>query len=224
MKASQICNREAFSLVELVVLVACLALLSALILPAFARRAARSGKMTCVNNLKQIGLSFRTWALDNGDKYPMEVAMTNGGTRDLINGPAFVHFLVMSNELSTPKVLVCPEDSEKSNATTFSPNRASGQIPFLDDKYLSYFVGVDANETIPSAILTGDRNLAVNRVPVQAGIQRIWTNSTVSWFKPWHAGGGNVGLADGSVQVLSDSLLQAFLCNTGTATNRFVMP
>jgi prepilin-type processing-associated H-X9-DG protein len=146
---------------------------------------------------------------------------------ELINsGPAYVHFLVMSNELSTPKILVCPEDSEKINATTFSGNAVSGQFPFTDDRYLSYFVGVDANEAFPQALLSGDRNLAVDRVPMGRGMQRIWTNSTITWFKPRgeHMGGGNIGLADGSVQSVTAKRLQAILEHAGMATNRLIVP
>jgi len=229
MKFSQTWNRGAFSLIELFVLMACVALLGLLVLPAIARRHARASRVNCVNNLKQIGLAFRTWALDNQDKYPMEVAVTNGGTMEIIDGPAFVHFLVMSNELSTPKILICPEepDPNRANATTFgSANLPQGQIPFTNDNYLSYFVGVDANQTVPNALLSGDRNLAVDRAPVSRGMQRIWTNSTVTWVKPRrdHNGGGNVGLADGSVQCLTDRGFQKILQNTGRATNRLVMP
>jgi hypothetical protein len=36
----------------------------------------------------------------------MQVSVTNGGTMELVNGgTVFEHFLVMSNELSTPKLL-----------------------------------------------------------------------------------------------------------------------
>src|SRR5262245_4694744 len=123
MSFSQTCNREAFSLIELFAIVACLALLGLVILPAFARRTARSATVNCVNNLKQVGLSFWTCALDNQNRYPMQVPVTNGGTMELVDSsPAFVHFLVMSNELSTPKILICPQDPDpnRANATTFS--------------------------------------------------------------------------------------------------------
>jgi len=61
----------------------------------------RALRIHCVNNLKQIGLAARMWALDNGDVYP-------------------TNFLCMSNELSTPKILVCPADTNRVSAQTFS--------------------------------------------------------------------------------------------------------
>jgi len=39
----------------------------------------KSSQIQCVNNLKQIGLSFRIWEGDNGDKFPMQVPSQKGG-------------------------------------------------------------------------------------------------------------------------------------------------
>ncbi len=90
--------------------------------PVLARRFARSSRGNCANNLKQTGLAFKTWALDNGDKFPMEVASTSGGTLGATNaGQLFTHFMVMSNELSTPKILVCPNDQRRTAAANFWP-------------------------------------------------------------------------------------------------------
>ena len=160
----------------------------------------------------------------------MQVPVTNGGTMEFVEGgPAFVHFLVMSNELSTPKILICTEepDSKRSIATTFSQtaNVPPGQISFNNDNYLSYFVGIDANQTLPSALLSGDRNLIVDGTPLQRGLRQVWTNSTVTWSKPRpRHDGGFVGLADGSVQSATDRGFPAVLRQTGMATNRLVMP
>jgi len=43
----------------------------------------RAMRINCINNLKQVGLSFRQWALDHGDQYPFNVSTNAGGTMEL---------------------------------------------------------------------------------------------------------------------------------------------
>lgn len=96
----------------------------------------RAQRISCVNNLKQIGVAARTWALDNADKYPCNVPTNAGGVMEICatgadgfeNNPAPT-FQVMSNELSTPKILVCPHDKSKMPATNF-PTLANNNVTY----------------------------------------------------------------------------------------------
>jgi competence protein ComGC len=209
---------EALTLIEVLIVIAALAILTALLIPSLMRAKTRSELISCNNNLKQVGLAFRVWEGDNGDKFPMVISETNGGTMELVTGQnVFRHFQVMSNELSTPIVLICPAESDRM--------RVSGtNFNFISNFNISYFVGIDVtNDTNPQMILSGDRNIT-NGTPVKNGLLELTTNQLAGWTSETHKEVGNVALADGSVQQFGVHGLQDAVANTSLATNRLQMP
>ena len=222
----------AFGLKELLVILAVTVLFACMIAVSWRNGARRSKDICCNCNLKQVGLAFKLWANDNNGKYPMQVSVTNGGTMELVNnGAVFVQFLAMSNELSTPKVLICLEETDPARklAATFdqilSPTISSQVVPFTSDKNLNYFVGVDAEDgLLSSRLLSGDWNLAIGGVPVKHGLYEIRTNALVSWVGSRHGHHGNLCLADGSVHQVDASGLRSVLIQSGVVTNRLAIP
>ena len=210
-------RNAAMTLFEVGVVIAIVMILVVVFLPRFARSPEHSSRINCVNNLKLIGLAYRIWVADNNDKYPMQVSTTNGGTMELMADGKNVwrNFLVMSNELSTPKILFCPADAGRICATNFSND--------LKDK-ISYFFGVDANPKDPQMLLSGDDNFAISGIPVKSGLLEISSNTPIAWTSARHKFAGNIGLADGSVQQVSNSELTNSLQPTGSATIRLAIP
>jgi prepilin-type processing-associated H-X9-DG protein len=205
-------SNQGFTLVGLIIIVAVLAILAAMLLPALASAKRKAKRIQCVNNLKQDGLAFRLWEGDNGDKYPMAVSTNKGGSMEYA-GDVFRHFQVMSNELNTPKILVCPAD-DRTAAASFAK---------LKNQNVSYFVGLDAEETRPQMLLTGDRNVT-NGIAPEHSILKLVPDQPAGWTEAMHNGVGNIGLADGSVQQVSIPGLQQMLQKTGDSTNRVALP
>ena len=78
----------AFTLVELIVCIVLFLLLSVLFLihtrPGISRKSPPLPKtLVCSANLKQQGLCVLAYALDNGDRYPWDVPVSEGGTKEL---------------------------------------------------------------------------------------------------------------------------------------------
>lgn len=229
----QIQRVRALTLVELVFVIALLAVAVALLLPILAAAKRRSSKINCVSNLKQVELAYRIWAGDNNDKYPIEVSVTNGGAMELIaTGDVVDCFLIMSNELSTPKILICPDDTNVINTNYyFGPSFCS--------KNISYFVGADADEKYPERLLSGDDNFEINGSKIPPGLFEFSTNAPIAWSPgrhdeitriPYlrislhHHLVGNFGFADGSVGMFFTPDLQQVLLQTGLVTNHLAIP
>ena len=128
-------------------------ILAALLLPALARAKYRAQEINCRNNMKQMGLAFRTFAIDNDGNFPFNLSTNKGGTLELcrpgsdgFDRNSAYHFQVMSNELSTTKILVCPADSTKQPALNFES---------LQPENVSYQVhsGKNVTETNPEEVL-----------------------------------------------------------------------
>lgn len=229
MKTNQRAGRIGFTRLDLLIL-AVLAAVAAVLLPLLARPKRPALGMRCVGNLRQVGLAYQLWANDNGNKFPAQVPVADGGARELVqSGFAYASYLVMSNELNTPKLLICPEDPNPRRviATVFTRPETDvpgNGIPFTNDCNVSYFVGVDANVARPTRFISGDANLLVNDSPSEQGMLLLWTNSHVSWQKDMHLQKANIGFGDGSVQSFKSRKLQEALIKTGMATNRLVLP
>ena len=172
-------NRRGFTLVELLVVIAAIAILAVLMLPALAQTSRRSLRIQCINNLKQVNLAFHVWEGDHGDKYPMAVSTSAWGAKENVSSLANYTsalppagygltnvFCVMSNRLNTPKILYCPADFSKTALPSDAAYAQTGPVATAATNWsgfgpgnLSYFVEGDTQDKYPKMILTGDRNI-----------------------------------------------------------------
>ena len=63
-------RKKAFTLIEMLVVIAIIAILASLLLPGLARAKGKSQQTSCLSNLHQIGLGFSMYLDDSRDRFP----------------------------------------------------------------------------------------------------------------------------------------------------------
>lgn len=206
-----------FTLIELLVVIAIIGILAALLLPAVNAAKLHAKRTACVSNLRQTGLGFIMFVNDHEGKLPMQTPVREGGTLELVNltnqesadfTSAYRHLQALSNELVTPKILLCPMDVRPAAEKFFQ----------LLNTNVSYFVNIRALPGLSTSILAGDRNLTNDWASGQT-VLRLDANSYLRWTAELHRYRGNLLYGDGHVEELNKPALMVTSANADTVAS-----
>jgi prepilin-type N-terminal cleavage/methylation domain-containing protein/prepilin-type processing-associated H-X9-DG protein len=119
-KGARLCAPTAFTLIELLVVIAIIAVLAALLLPALAKAKAKAYRVQCVNNQRQLILTWVMYSNDNREMLPL-----NGGDQAVVSSHA--HLWVYGGNHGDPETLTNSQYLVGANYALFAPFLASVQ-------------------------------------------------------------------------------------------------
>ena len=214
-------GERALTLTEVMFVVVALVVIALIWLSTLPGARARAERQKCHNIQRSIGLGFRVFANDNDENFPFAVSnsLAFGNVTQ-----AWVHFQTMSNEMSSARILLCPADRDRlPNIKSDFAAGASG-LATAGNAAVSFAPSLDADATLPKAILLLDRNLVTNAFNLRGKVFLAYSNRPPEWDQQMHNACGNAALLDGSVQQVSNAGLAEQVRRQDIATNRVLLP
>lgn len=217
-------QRQAFTLIELLVVAAIILIILITAMPTLKGAKVKKNEVQCLNNLRQVVMSYTLWASDHTNLYPWEVSTNAGGSQERIeHGRAVDQFLPLATYLPNPAILVCPADHGRSARNFYFG---------LDNTNLSYFISLDATITTTpnpaTLIIAGDRHLTYSNQPVGPGIFVSTNFAVLGWQSGFHTNsnqsGGTLAFADGHCEYVRAESLPSIFQRQGLTTNRLLLP
>lgn len=209
-----------YTLVELLIVMAVAAVLSALLLTVFARVREKGRQTTCVSNLRQIGLAVQQYVQDNDGRYPRIFDFNGGENRENQRPGSLSSLYARSSE-----IFWCPSSEYQLRPHHFTNYRYN--LMLLNERSPSrIFAGLKESEPsdIANLIVSMDaptptqyRDVANSGCPARVN---GWVIAPGSGYATLHSDSGNYLFADGHVKWLSPETAARMQCAAASAIAR----
>jgi prepilin-type N-terminal cleavage/methylation domain-containing protein/prepilin-type processing-associated H-X9-DG protein len=198
-------RRKGFTLIEILVVIAIIAILAAILFPVFARARENARRASCQSNLKQIGLAIMQYTQDYDETYPFASSGTVANFATAATGSPFQEIYPY---LKSYQILNCPSAAPD---TSLTPSGNSSTNYMLNGVLIH---NVDVNHSLliaavsqPALRILADEYgtlLNYNLLRPYANLTSTpnqyyqWMPATV--YEAIHFGGSNLLFADGHVK------------------------
>ncbi|MFA7196966.1 MAG: DUF1559 domain-containing protein, partial [Anaerovoracaceae bacterium] len=196
-----------FTLIELLIVIAIIAILAAMLLPALNQARDRAKATTCTNNMKQIGSGIMMYANDFGDYLPIASSWLN---MELGLIAPYVGMTLDDGNSIVWGAYRCPV-SEARHGIFFCPSigdSAPEVTGLTDKKYTSTYaaIGLDGFNTAWVNIGVGRSTGKLNRLPTRTALMtemNYYYGGYLNCRRPQRPFRGNGGVFDSSLQYIA---------------------
>ena len=174
-------QKRGFTLIELLVVIAIIAILAAILFPAFARARENARRASCQSNLKQIGLGIMQYTQDYDERYPPAT----------VTDPNVVGWAgAIQPYVKSEQIFQCPSSTTDATSDPLLSIRLIGA-------FTDYFYNYNLNQT-SEAQLQYASNVVMNGDSMGGPADKYQQATDAGALR--HFEGGNFSFADGHVK------------------------
>lgn len=204
-----------FTLIELLVVIAIIAILAAILFPVFAQAREKARGISCLSNMKQVGVSQSMYVQDYDEQFPIWRYF-------LPNGDKLTWVELLQPYQKNKQIWICPSDELAKPIAANQTAGGSSQNSYWLNAYISRWSGLDPNNAAMRSVVLAEIPFPATTIvatdgPANDG-QHTWPGPPTEWCgtadfcvrsETRHTGGMNIIFAEGHAKWYKRTSLQS---------------